>query len=180
MNPAMNFGLNVVNTAFDGGALWGYHYIDWVGPLLGTILATILFRYVFVFSSYILEENNKSPFWGIKVFLFFFFLLILLGCCLPARIDGSVFGKSKRPSPQLVWQTAPWTETSVRKFIVLIRSSNYSSGMCDGLIKKKKTQAYTHTETRWNNDWRRNLQNGIPKIFISSLRSIKIEVYFMF
>lgn len=75
MNPAMNFGLNVANTAFDGDALWGYHYIDWVGPLLGAILATILFRYVFVFSSYILEENNKSPFWGMKVFLFFFFLV---------------------------------------------------------------------------------------------------------
>ena len=39
MNPARSFGPAVVLHTFPG-----YHWIYWVGPILGAILATVLYK----------------------------------------------------------------------------------------------------------------------------------------
>lgn len=52
MNPALSFGPAVAySTPYDGGELWKYHYVYWVGPLVGTLVASLLYRFVFALGS---------------------------------------------------------------------------------------------------------------------------------
>ncbi|XP_012935620.1 aquaporin-8 isoform X1 [Aplysia californica] len=43
MNPARSFGPAVVVSVYDSD-VWSYHYIYWVGPALGSLLAVIWYR----------------------------------------------------------------------------------------------------------------------------------------
>lgn len=47
MNPARSFGPAVVVTSFDS-SIWQNHWIYWVGPALGALLAGISYRYSIV------------------------------------------------------------------------------------------------------------------------------------
>lgn len=60
MNPALSFGPAVAySTPDDGGKFWKYHYVYWVGPLVGTLVASLLYR--LRFSRYIaLCLRNKT------------------------------------------------------------------------------------------------------------------------
>lgn len=51
LNPARSFGPSVVL-----GSFHGYHWIYWVGPLLGAILAVIFYRLIKV-----LEYETANP-----------------------------------------------------------------------------------------------------------------------
>nr|XP_034313569.1 aquaporin-8 isoform X1 [Crassostrea gigas] len=52
MNPALSFGPAVAySTPYDGGEFWKYHYVYWVGPLVGTLVASLLYRFVFALGS---------------------------------------------------------------------------------------------------------------------------------
>lgn len=52
MNPALSFGPAVAHsTPYDGGELWKYHYVYWVGPLVGALVASLLYRFVFALGS---------------------------------------------------------------------------------------------------------------------------------
>ncbi|XP_064618111.1 aquaporin-8-like [Liolophura sinensis] len=45
MNPARSFGPAVVVSNVSN--VWSYHYVYWVGPLMGSLLATLLYRLCF-------------------------------------------------------------------------------------------------------------------------------------
>jgi aquaporin related protein len=51
LNPARSFGPDVVLGSFDG-----YHWIYWLGPLLGALLAVIFYRLI-----KILEYETANP-----------------------------------------------------------------------------------------------------------------------
>jgi aquaporin related protein len=51
LNPARTFGPDVVNRKFDG-----YHWIYWLGPLLGAIFAVIFYRLIKM-----LEYETANP-----------------------------------------------------------------------------------------------------------------------
>ncbi len=51
LNPARSFGPDVATKRFDG-----YHWIYWVGPLLGALLAVLLYRLLKV-----LEYETANP-----------------------------------------------------------------------------------------------------------------------
>jgi aquaporin Z len=45
MNPQRSFGPTLIGSwAKDGGQLWTYHWIYWVGPIVGAALAAIVYR----------------------------------------------------------------------------------------------------------------------------------------
>jgi len=50
MNPAMTFGAAVVTD------IWDNHWLYWVGPLSGSFLATLLYKFVFD----ILDNSNEK------------------------------------------------------------------------------------------------------------------------
>lgn len=43
MNPARAIGPAIVSSAIISNA-WTYHYVYWIGPTLGAVLATLLYR----------------------------------------------------------------------------------------------------------------------------------------
>jgi glycerol uptake facilitator-like aquaporin len=43
MNPARSFGPAVVVSTFNSD-IWSYHYVYWVGPALGSLLAVLWYR----------------------------------------------------------------------------------------------------------------------------------------
>ena len=43
MNPARSFGPAVASSTFNT-AVWTHHYVYWVGPALGAILAAVLYK----------------------------------------------------------------------------------------------------------------------------------------
>ena len=45
MNPARSFGPAVVLSYHDS-SLWRYHYVYWIGPILGALLSAALYRWV--------------------------------------------------------------------------------------------------------------------------------------
>lgn len=51
LNPARSFGPDVATKRFDG-----YHWIYWVGPLLGALLAVLLYRLL-----KLLEYETANP-----------------------------------------------------------------------------------------------------------------------
>lgn len=52
MNPALSFGPAVAySTPGDGDKFWKFHYVYWVGPLVGTLVASLLYRFVFALGS---------------------------------------------------------------------------------------------------------------------------------
>lgn len=51
MNPARSFGPDVILRTFDG-----YHWIYWVGPLMGAIIAVIFYRLI-----KLLEYETANP-----------------------------------------------------------------------------------------------------------------------
>ena len=61
MNPARALGPALVASAILPDKAWNYHYIYWVGPICGSIVSALLYRYVlFVKSSknYILTAQH--------------------------------------------------------------------------------------------------------------------------
>ncbi|XP_053380109.1 aquaporin-8-like [Mercenaria mercenaria] len=50
MNPARAIGPAIVASAVLDNA-WEYHYIYWIGPILGAILAVLLYRFLFTSSN---------------------------------------------------------------------------------------------------------------------------------
>lgn len=45
MNPARSFGPTLIGAlAEGGGSLWANHWIYWVGPILGSVLAAVLYK----------------------------------------------------------------------------------------------------------------------------------------
>ncbi|XP_076444341.1 aquaporin-8-like [Babylonia areolata] len=46
MNPARSFGPAVV-ISFETSGYWNYHYVYWVGPFLGSLVAGVLYRLLF-------------------------------------------------------------------------------------------------------------------------------------
>jgi aquaporin related protein len=51
LNPARSFGPDVVLGTFDG-----YHWIYWIGPLLGALLAVLFYRFIKA-----LEYDTANP-----------------------------------------------------------------------------------------------------------------------
>lgn len=48
MNPVLRFGPAVAYSGrYDVDELWRYHYVYWVGPIVGTLVASLLYRFVF-------------------------------------------------------------------------------------------------------------------------------------
>lgn len=62
MNPARSFGPSVVSGSFPG-----YHWIYWIGPLIGSLLATFIYSLLktFDYGSVVLgqdaDSENKAP-----------------------------------------------------------------------------------------------------------------------
>jgi len=48
MNPARSFGPAVVASGMSDVDLWTNHWIYWVGPILGSILASLFYRFLFI------------------------------------------------------------------------------------------------------------------------------------
>lgn len=62
MNPARSLGTAVIYAIFVDG-IWEFHYVYWVGPLIGGILAAVTYRYIYEES----EDNfviSALPFLG--------------------------------------------------------------------------------------------------------------------
>lgn len=60
MNPARSFGPNIVGSLFVDGSLlpnnyWGFHFVYYLGPFVGALLAAVSYRY-----SKFLLNNNKD------------------------------------------------------------------------------------------------------------------------
>lgn len=52
MNPARSLGPAVCYSLHqDGSYVWNYHYIYWVGPAAGAVVATLVFRFLFASGS---------------------------------------------------------------------------------------------------------------------------------
>lgn len=52
MNPLFRFGPAVAYSGRDDSeTLWKFHYVFWIGPIVGTLVASLLYRFVFALGS---------------------------------------------------------------------------------------------------------------------------------
>lgn len=54
MNPARSLGPAFVSWMFgvDSSLLWSYHFIYWIGPLIGALITSLLYRYFLYFMTF--------------------------------------------------------------------------------------------------------------------------------
>jgi glycerol uptake facilitator-like aquaporin len=46
MNPARSFGPAVAYSKYGDVNVWEHHYVYWVGPFCGTVVAAVFYKYV--------------------------------------------------------------------------------------------------------------------------------------